>query len=99
MPISTISFGTPDGYIDFDNEQLSVPVAYETLQKVAKLSGGNIYNAANADQLKDVCATLQGQFGYETIRGDASTGWFRLGAIVLAASALAALLINRRLPA
>lgn len=43
-------------------------------------------------------ATLQGQFGYETIRGDASTSWFRLGALVLAASALAALLINRRLP-
>jgi hypothetical protein len=39
-----------------------------------------------------------GQFGYETIRGDASTSWFRLSALVLAASALAALLINRRLP-
>ena len=99
VPISTISCGTPDGYIDLDNEHLSVPVAGETLKKVAELSGGSMYNAANADQLKEVYATLQEQFGYEPIWGDASTGWFRLGAMVLAASALAALLINRRLPA
>jgi Ca-activated chloride channel family protein len=98
VPISTISFGTPNGYIDLDNEHLSVPVAGETLKKVAELSGGSMYNAANVDQLKEVYATLQQQFGYETIHGDASTGWFRLGAMVLVTSALAALLVNRRLP-
>jgi hypothetical protein len=32
-----------------------------------------------AHPLKDVYATLQSQFGYDTIRGDASTSWFRLG--------------------
>ncbi len=56
-----------------------VVVADETLKKVAELSGGTTYNAANVDQLKDVYATLQGEFGYETIRGDASyrlvSGW------------------------
>ena len=98
VPISTISFGTPYGHVELDGEDLAVPVADDTLKKVAELSGGTIYDAANVDQLKDVYATLQGQFGYETIRGDASTSWFRLGALVLAASALAALLINRRLP-
>ena len=98
VPISAISFGTPNGYVDYNNERVAVPVADETLKKVAELSGGTLYSAANANQLKDVYATLQGQFGYETIRGDASTGWFRLGAIVLAAAAGAALLINRRLP-
>ena len=75
-----------------------MPVADETLKNVAELSGGRLYNAANVDQLKEVYATLQEQFGYETIRGDSSRGWFRLGAMVLAASALAALLVNRRLP-
>jgi hypothetical protein len=99
VPISTISFGTPYGHVELDGEDLAVPVADDTLKKVAELSGGTLYNAANVDQLKDVCATLQAQFGCETIRGDASTAWFRLAAIVLAASALAALLINRRLPA
>ena len=98
VPISTISFGTPYGHVELNGMDQSVPVADETLKKVAELSGGTIYSAADVDQLKDVYATLQQQFGYETIRGDASTGWFRLGAIVLAVSALTALLINRRLP-
>ena len=31
-------------------------------------------------------------------KGDASTGWLRLGSLVLALAALAAVLINRRLP-
>lgn len=65
---------------------------------MAQLSGGNAYNAASLQELKAVYATLQQQIGYETIKGDASVGWVRLGALVLALAALAALLINRRLP-
>ncbi len=42
--------------------------------------------------------SLQQQIGYETIKGDASLGWLRLGALVLAVAGVAALLINRRLP-
>jgi hypothetical protein len=41
---------------------------------------------------------VQQQIGYETITGDASVGGLRLGSVVLALAALAALLINRRLP-
>jgi Ca-activated chloride channel family protein len=98
VPISTISFGTPDGYVDFENEHLAVPVADDTLKKVAELSGGKLYHAADIDQLKDVYATLQNQFGYETTRGDASGGWFRLGVFAVTLAALAGLAINRRLP-
>jgi Ca-activated chloride channel homolog len=98
VPISAISFGTPNGYVDYQNQHLAVPVADDTLKKVADLSGGKLYHAANVDQLKDVYATLQNQFGYETTRGDASTSWFRLGVMVLAFAALAGLTINRRLP-
>ena len=99
VPISTISFGTPYGAIDFENEHIDVPVADGTLKKVAELSGGTLYSAANIDQLKDVYATLQSQFGYDTIRGDASTSWFRLGVLVLVFAALAGVVTNRRLPA
>jgi Ca-activated chloride channel homolog len=98
VPISAISFGTPNGYVDYQNEHLEVPVADDTLKKVAETSGGKLYHAANIDQLKDVYDTLQSQFGYETTRGDASTSWFRLGVMVLAFAALAGLTINRRLP-
>jgi Ca-activated chloride channel family protein len=98
VPISTISFGTPYGFVEINDQRQPVPVDDETLKKVAQLSGGNAYNAATLAELKAVYSSLQQQIGYETIKGDASTGWLRLGALVLAIAGLAALLINRRLP-
>ena len=98
VPISTISFGTPYGFVEINGQRQPVPVDDETMKKVAQLSGGNAYNAATLAELKSVYASLQQQIGYETIKGDASTGWLRLGALVLAIAGLAALLINRRLP-
>ena len=98
VPISTISFGTPYGYVEINGQRQPVPVDDETLKKVAELSGGTAYDASNVAELKNVYATLQQQIGYETIKGDASAGWLRLGALILALAALAALLINRRLP-
>jgi len=98
VPISTISFGTPYGFVEINDQRQPVPVDDSTMRKVAELSGGSWYNAGTLEELKSVYASLQQQIGYETIRGDASVGWLRLGAFVLALAGLAALLINRRLP-
>ena len=98
VPISTISFGTPDGYVDINGVRQAVPVDDETMKMVAQISGGTAYNASTATQLKDVYATLQQQIGYEPTRGDASRGWLILGTLVAALATLAGLLIHRRVP-
>ena len=98
VPISTVSFGTPYGYVEINEQRQPVPVDDEMLAKIAELSGGEAFTASSLEQLKAVFSSLQEQIGYETIKGDASVGWLRLGALVLALAALAALLINRRLP-
>ncbi|OBB38106.1 VWA domain-containing protein [Mycobacterium sp. 852002-51961_SCH5331710] len=98
VPISTISFGTPNGSVEVNNERVPVPVDDEGMKKVAALSGGESYTASNLDELNKVYETLQDQIGYETVRGEATTGWLRLGALFAAVAAVAALLINRRLP-
>jgi Ca-activated chloride channel family protein len=98
VPISTVSFGTPYGYVEINDQRQPVPVDDEMLKKIAELSGGDAYSASSLEQLKEVFTSLQQQIGYETVKGDASVGWLRLGALVLALAALAALLINRRLP-
>ncbi|MDZ4270065.1 MAG: VWA domain-containing protein [Mycobacterium sp.] len=98
VPISTVSFGTPYGYVEINEQRQPVPVDDEMLKKIADLSGGEAFTASSLEQLKEVFTNLQEQIGYETIKGDASVGWLRLGALVLAAAALGALLINRRLP-
>src|SRR3954447_3924812 len=98
VPIATVSFGTPYGTVDMDGQKTPVPVDDEMLKKVAQLSKGESYTASNLEQLKEVFTNLQEQIGYETQKGDAGTGWLRLGALVLALGAVAALLINQRLP-
>jgi Ca-activated chloride channel homolog len=98
VPISTISFGTKNGYVEMNDQRQPVPVDDEMMKKIAQLSGGTAYDASTLAELKNVYSTLQEQVGYESARGDASAGWLRLGALVLAAAALAAILISRRLP-
>jgi Ca-activated chloride channel homolog len=98
VAISTISFGTPDGVVDINGQRAPVPVDDQTLQKITEISGGQAFHAGSLGELKDVYDTLQQQIGYETIRGDASAGWIRLGALVMAASVFAGVLINRRIP-
>jgi Ca-activated chloride channel family protein len=98
VPVSTVSFGTPYGFVEINGQRQPVPVDDEMLKKIAELSGGSAYTASSLQQLKDVFTTLQEQIGYETIKGDASVGWLRLGAFLLAFAALGALLLNRRLP-
>ena len=98
VPISTVSFGTPYGYVQINDQRQPVPVDDVMLKKIAALSGGDSYSASSLEQLKQVFTNLQEQIGYETRKGDASAGWLRLGALVLALAGLSALLINRRLP-
>lgn len=98
VAISTISFGTPDGVVDINGQQIAVPVDDATLQHITDITGGQTFHAGSLAQLKQVYSTLQQQIGYETIRGDASAAWTRLGAVLMAAAVLVSVLTNRRVP-
>ena len=98
VQISTISFGTPYGTVDVDGQAIPVPVDDESLQRIADITGGKAFRANSLAALEDAYSALQQQIGYETIRSDASDGWIRLGAVVLAAALLAGIVLNRRLP-
>jgi Ca-activated chloride channel family protein len=99
VPISSISFGTPDGFVELDGQRVPVPVDDATLKQISTLSGdGQVFHADTLDQLESVYATLQQQIGFEIVQGDASAGWLALATYTLAAAAVAGLLLNRRLP-
>ncbi len=99
VPISTISFGTADGVVDYDGQQIPVPTDDASLKRIAELSGGQAFRAGSLDELDRVYSTLQQQIGYQVIRGDASAGWIALGALALGAAIGAGIVVNRRLPA
>ena len=45
VPIYTIAYGTPDGYIDIGGRREPVPVDRAELARVSKISGGEAYTA------------------------------------------------------
>ena len=99
VPISTISFGTREGVVTIDGQEIPVPTDDESLAKIAELSGGKAYQAANLDELNRAYSTLDEQIGYQVIRGDASSDWVAAGAVALAAAIGSGIVLNRRLPA
>ena len=99
VAISTISFGTPAGYVDLDGQRVAVPVDDETLRKISALSGGEVFHAGTLSELRSVYSTLQQQIGFQTVPGDASSGWVVLGTLTATAAVAAGLLVNRRVPA
>ena len=99
VQISTISFGTPDGTVEYNGSTIPVPVDDQTLKKICEITDGQAFHADSLESLKNVYSTLQRQIGYETVKGDASLAWMLLGAVAMAGAVLAGLLLNRRLPA
>lgn len=98
IPISTISFGTDYGEIELNGTSQPVPADDESMKEIADLSGGEFYEAASADQLREVYATLGEQIGYETKRLPASRPWVIAGTLAAMLAAGAALAIGQRLP-
>ncbi|TVT47487.1 VWA domain-containing protein [Amycolatopsis rhizosphaerae] len=98
VPISTISFGTDHGTVEIDGRQVPVDVDDGSLQEVARLSGGDFYQAGSAEQLKQVYRDLGEQIGYELKEADASRPWVMLGTLALIVSAGTALVLGQRLP-
>ncbi|NBH05830.1 VWA domain-containing protein [Amycolatopsis sp. SID8362] len=98
VPISSISFGTTHGSVDIDGKAQPVSVDDESLREIARLSGGDFYKAASAEELKKVYADLGEQIGYEIKDADASKPWVVVGTLILMIGAAASLFFGQRLP-
>jgi Ca-activated chloride channel family protein len=98
VPISSISFGTTHGSVTIDDKPQPVSVDDESLREIARLSGGDFYKAASAEELKKVYGDLGEQIGYEIKDADASKPWVVVGTLILMLGAAASLFFGQRLP-
>lgn len=98
IPVTTISFGTSYGSVDIEGKRVPVEVDDTSMREIARLSGGDFYKAATAEELRKVYDDLGEQIGYETKEVDASRPWVALGTIALIGAAVSSLLIGQRLP-
>jgi Ca-activated chloride channel family protein len=98
MPVTTIAYGTQDGYLDIRGQILPVPVDRPTLAALAKTTGGQAYTALTAKELKQVYASITKEAGYTTKRKDLSAAMTGAALLLGLAAAAASLLWFRALP-
>jgi Ca-activated chloride channel family protein len=85
VPVSTIAFGTDEGYIITPNEpgvRLPVPVDRDALQRLADTTDGSFFSAASEGELREVYQDIGSSVGYTTEERDISA-WCIGGALVL----------------
>ena len=82
MPITTIAYGTATGTVEIEGQTIPVPADTETMGRVAQQTGGSAFEAASADQLRDVYKDIQGRVGFTTETRE--IGRFFIGFAVLA---------------
>ena len=87
--VHTVAFGTPDGFVPgSEGFSFYARVDEETLQAVAKITGGEFFRAANAEDLRQIYDKLSSRISVET-RLSEVTVLFVLAAWVFSVAGLA----------
>jgi Ca-activated chloride channel family protein len=101
VPVYTISLGTPGGMVEHQLpggfvETIRVPPSPETLQMIARTTGGRFFTAATDKELESVYANLGSRLGHRRTSREI-TDFFAGGAgvLVLIGAGLAALWFRR----
>ncbi len=98
IPVDTIAFGTEDGTIERQGEQIPVPADPEAMKEIARGSDGKSFTAETSDQLNSVYDQIRRTVGYDNKQQDI-TAWFTgIGLLVAVLTALAALIWVQRIP-
>jgi Ca-activated chloride channel family protein len=98
MPVTTIAYGTPDGYVVVRGQLVPTPVDKPTLAALAKTTGGQSYSALTSKALKDVYRSISKEAGTTTKRKDLTAAMTGLGLLAGLSAAAASLVWFRVLP-
>jgi Ca-activated chloride channel family protein len=92
VPIETIAFGTADGTVSVQGQDVPVPVDVDAMKTIATASGGRSFTAETADQLGAIYAKIGSTVAYE-VKTQEVTAFFAGIALLLAIGAATAGLI------
>lgn len=92
VPVDTIAFGTQNGTVNIQGEDIPVPTDIAAMENIAQASGGRSFTAETADQLGATYNKISHDFAYE-IKTQEVTAIFAGIALALAIAAAAAALI------
>ncbi len=83
VPVSTIAYGTPNGTLLIQGQEVPVPVNAQALQTIATETHGAYYRATTGDELKRVYQGLGSSIGYDVSHQEVGR-WFVGIALILA---------------
>lgn len=104
VPVWTIAYGTPDGYVDVDvdgsgqTSRINVPVDTEALAALAEGTGGTAFEAASSADLSAVYDKLGSRIGYDIETREVTWKALAAGLVLLAAVSTLSLAWFQRLP-
>ena len=97
VPVSTIAYGTPDGVAVVNGTAYRVPVDTAALAAISGPTGGQTYEAATAEQLRQVYRDIGSQLVTQTARTDVADAFAGAGLVLLVATAVGSLASSSRL--
>lgn len=98
VPVSTIAFGTDEGYVSVEGRNIPVPVNRDALAQLAEATDGSAFEAATAKELRKVYADIGSSVGYRTEKREITSWFVGLGLLFGLAAAAASLTWFSRLP-
>lgn len=97
-PISTIAYGTPNGWIEEDGRRVRVEVDYAELASVARESGGERYDARSLEDLKKIYQGIARSIGYEKVDKEITSQYIGWGLLCAVLASLGVISIAARWP-
>jgi Ca-activated chloride channel family protein len=98
VPVSTIAYGTPEGFVEVQGELVPVPVDAEAMAALALDTGGSAFTAESSDELAEVYADIGEQVGTTTELREVTDRWAGLGLVLALAAGAVSLAWSARLP-
>ena len=98
VPVSTIAYGTAEGFVQVQGELIPVPVDGPALERLAEETGGSAFSAESGEELSEVYEDIGSQVGTTTERREVSDRVSGLALALGVGAAVASLAWGARLP-
>ncbi|PSK98473.1 Ca-activated chloride channel family protein [Murinocardiopsis flavida] len=98
VPVSTIAYGTPEGRIELGGRSTPVPVDAESLEDLARDTGGGFHTAQSDAELRQVYEDLESSIGWTVEEREITTLVVGAAMAALVAAGLGSLIWFARLP-
>lgn len=98
IPIYTIAYGTPNGYVESNGRREPVPVNPAELAQIARISGGKAFTAGSSGELKEVYSSIAKSVGYVKVDQEITEQYAGYALALAMLAAIAVISLGARWP-